>query len=52
MPPVPPAVICPVQIPLQVREVEEIICAVTPFKLFTAMDLIAVQPLLSVTVRV
>ena len=50
VPPVPSTVICPVQIPLHVSEAEEIICAVTPFKLLTAIEPMAVQALLSDTV--
>ena len=49
-PPVPFAVICPVQTPLQVREVEETICAVTPFRLLTVTKPLALQPLASVIV--
>ena len=50
LPPVAPTVIWPVQMPLQVRDVEEIILVVTPFRLFTVIEPVVVHPLLSVTV--
>ena len=50
LPPVPPVVICPVHIPLQVRDADDIICEATPFRLLTVTDPFEVQPLASVTV--
>ena len=49
-PPVPSAVIWPMQIPLHVSDVEEIICAVTPGKLLICTSILVVQLLASVTV--
>ena len=50
LPPVPPVVICPVHIPLQVRDVEETICAVAPGKLLIWTSMLCVHPFASVTI--